>query len=239
MWCLSSAAEALETAGKKIVSQENDSPRSAVHCRANDMSTHDRLLDDESLKLPIFFGSKVPPFLPKEEHERNDAAMLLTSIMSIATEEVKENNLTHANSGKLISPPMHNRTQNRMRTVSMDGSRVKDLEILPVTQPIHYATSPSPSISISIRTAASTSASPKSNCCSALPKAIVSPQKQQQLPPKKRLSPKISATSKDINTASRKIILHRKFSWRSFPEVELLFFPSTASETNKYSDHSW
>ena len=66
MWCLSSAAEALETAGKKIVSQENDSPRSAVHCRANDMSTHDRLLDDESLKLPIFFGSKVPPFLPKK-----------------------------------------------------------------------------------------------------------------------------------------------------------------------------
>jgi hypothetical protein len=64
--------------------------------------------------------------------------------MSIATKEVKENNLTHANSGNLISPPLHNGTQNRMRTVSMDGSRVKDLEILPVTQPIYHATSLSP-----------------------------------------------------------------------------------------------
>jgi hypothetical protein len=224
MWCLSSAAEALETAGRKIVGQENASPRSTVYGRANDMSTHDGLLDDDSLKLPMFFGSKVPPFLPKEEHERNDAAMLLTSIMSIATEEVKENNLTHANSGNLISPPMHNGTQNRMRTVSMDGSRVNDLEILSVTQPTYHATSPSPTLSISVRTTSSSSTSPKSYCCSALPKAIVSPQKQQQLPPKKRLSPKMSAASKDINTAPRKIILHRKFSWRSFPEVKLFNF---------------
>lgn len=235
MWCLSSAAEAVETGGRKILRQGNTSPHSTLDCRASDISAHYAYLVDDSLKLPIFFGSNVPPF-PKEDEERNDAAMLLTSIMSIATEEVKERNLTHANSGNLTSPPIHNGAHNRMRAVSMDGSGDKDLEILPFTQPAYHETSPSPIMNISVHTASSPPTSPKPYCCNALPKAIVSPLTQQQLPPKKRLSPKISAAPKDFKTAPcRKIILHRKFSWRSFPEVKLLYFLTCFLST--YSTH--
>jgi hypothetical protein len=221
MWCLSSAAEALENRGKKIVTQVNTSPRSTLCCRANEISAHRGLLEDDSLKLPIFVGSKEPRFLPKEEDERNDAAMLLTSIMSIATQEIKEEFQTCSTDMQMPPPTMNNVIHNRMRAVSIDCSRDKDLKSLSFANS-HKTTSPSPTLSSSLQTTSSSCVSPETYYFNALPAAVVTPQKKQQLPLRKRLWNN-ALTSKDTTTTPRKkIILHRKFSWRSFPEVNTI-----------------
>ena len=171
-----------------------------------------------------------------------DAAMLLTSIKTIASHEVEEelqlsSSLSTCQNSPLKSEDTHAWTMNRrMRAVSFDANhQPDDYKCISLTQ--NYCWSPSspksPEPTAYEALTDVTPVTPTTDDSSGKPHAVpinrfdaitslydaalVSPMQKERR--KRTLEDFIGTGSNEGHNKKKKVILHRKFSWRNCPEV--------------------